>query len=60
MYRVVSGLFEPDTAAGQQKNLVHHEHFTGRQIVAQFICRFNGEALSYGSFGRVEIEQDNR
>jgi hypothetical protein len=49
-------LFEADTEAGQN-DLVHEEQFTGRQIAAQFICRFTGDTLSYGSFGRVEIEQ---
>lgn len=53
---MISGLFEADTAAGQE-NLIHTENFTGRQIVVQFICKFTGEAPAFGSFGRVEIQQ---
>ncbi|XP_031567582.1 uncharacterized protein LOC116302432 [Actinia tenebrosa] len=54
--RVISKLFEADVEAGQ-KELIHQEHFTGRQFVAQFVCCFTGDAVLYGSFGRVEIEQ---
>ncbi|XP_078610022.1 uncharacterized protein LOC144881137 [Branchiostoma floridae x Branchiostoma japonicum] len=56
--RLVSQVFEADTDAGEEDSLAQTEaDFRGQEFDKSFACRFKGQPIERGVFGKVFVER---